>query len=161
MVMYKKTQTGWVTLIFIGGFAILMAVVAFVSGELLVLALALLFVVIAILFASLTVTVDRKTLKARFGPGPIVFTYQLSEITSAKAVRNSWLAGWGMHWCGDYWLYNVHGFGAVEITLTDGRKRRIGTGESDELKKTILKAAEAAQHGDTSNREGGNPIHPE
>jgi hypothetical protein len=39
--------------------------------------------------------------------------------------------GWGIHYYGKGWLYNVAGLDAVEIRLTSGRRLRIGTDEPE------------------------------
>jgi hypothetical protein len=38
---------------------------------------------------------------------------------------------------GQYWVWNVSGLDAVELTLRSGRRFRIGTDEPEELAKAI------------------------
>jgi hypothetical protein len=73
-----------------------------------------------------------------FGPGLIRKKIALADIREVHAVRNSWVAGWGIHWMpGRYWLWNVSGLDAVELTLTSGKKFRIGTDEPESLIRAI------------------------
>src|SRR5262249_33754022 len=65
------------------------------------------------LFSSLTVRVGDGKIHLKFGPGLIQKSFALSEVTSAKPVRNPWIAGWGIHYIGRGWLYNVDGLEAV------------------------------------------------
>lgn len=80
-----------------------------------------------LLFSILTVEVDGEEVSVRFGVGLIRKRFPLSEIESHSAVRNPWYYGWGLRRTPIGWLYNVSGLEAVEITLKDGRKVRIGT----------------------------------
>lgn len=89
------------------------------------------------LFHALTVTVDANELVAKFGIGLIRFQYITTDIESVEQVRNPWYYGWGIKKYPGGWLYNVAGLDAVEITLRDGRRRRIGSDEPDALLKAI------------------------
>ncbi len=90
------------------------------------------------LFASLTVEIKDRTIICYFGPGLIRRTIALSDIREVRPVRNSWFLGWGIRWMpGRYWLWNVSGFEAVELTLTNGKQFRIGTDEPDSLIQAI------------------------
>jgi hypothetical protein len=90
------------------------------------------------LFYSLTVEVKGNTLVCRFGVGLIKKTFSLSEILSAQIVRNPWYSGWGIRWRpGQYVLWNVSGFQAVELALKDGNRFRIGTDDPEELLNAI------------------------
>ena len=80
-----------------------------------------------LLFSILTVKVDGEEVSVRFGVGLIRKRFPLSEIESHSAVRNPWYYGWGLRRTPIGWLYNVSGLEAVEITMKDGGKVRIGT----------------------------------
>jgi len=80
-----------------------------------------------LLFSILTVKVDGDEVSLRFGIGIIRKRFPLSEIESHSAVRNPWYYGWGLRRTPIGWLYNVSGLEAVEITMKDGSKVRIGT----------------------------------
>ncbi|MGA9115714.1 MAG: hypothetical protein WB626_02955 [Bacteroidota bacterium] len=95
-------------------------------------------VVLLLLFSSLTVEIRDGALTCRFGVGLIRRTIPLAEIAEARAVRNSWLVGWGIRWVpGSYWLWNVSGLQAVELLLRDGSRFRIGTDEPEELVRAL------------------------
>jgi hypothetical protein len=94
------------------------------------------------LFYSLSISVNADRLVCRFGLGLIRRELLLSDIREAKEVKNPWYVGWGIRWMpGRYWLWNVSGFLAVELTLRDGATFRIGTDEPDAL----VRAIEAAK----------------
>ena len=101
--------------------------------------LAAIFVIIG-LFATLTVEIRDGLLRFRFGLGLIRKKLKVAEIESCEVVRNPWYYGWGIHATGKGWVYNVSGFEAVEIFMSDGRRLRIGTDEPDLLRKAILTA---------------------
>jgi hypothetical protein len=87
-----------------------------------------------IVFHSLTVEIIDSRLVCRFGPGLIRKTFLLSEIDDARRVQIPWYAGWGIRWIpGQYLLWRVSGFRAVELVLKGGGRFRIGTDEPDEL----------------------------
>ena len=90
-----------------------------------------------LLFSILTVKVDGEEVSVRFGVGLIHKRFPLSEIESHSAVRNPWYYGWGLRRTPIGWLYNVSGLEAVEITLKDGRKVRIGTDDPAGLEAAI------------------------
>ena len=89
------------------------------------------------LFGSLTVQIEDGELSHWFGPGFWKKSYQLVDIESATAVRNSWLFGWGIRLTPHGWLYNVSGLDAVQIELRSGRKLRIGTDDPKGLVEAI------------------------
>ena len=82
---------------------------------------------VVVLFSALTVVVDDENLQIAFGPGLIRNTWSLDCIVAWQPVRNPWWYGWGIHSTPNGWLYNVSGFEAIELVLSDGRRYRIGT----------------------------------
>jgi len=90
-------------------------------------------------FVALTVSIDEKYLRIKFGYGVFRRKFSLEEIVSARVVRNHWYYGWGIRlWFWPHmWIYNVSGFDAVEITLRDGKIFRIGTDMPKELEAEI------------------------
>lgn len=91
-------------------------------------------------FSSLSVTIDEEYLRVKFGVGVYRKSLLLSSIVSAHAVRNSVSSGWGIRWqysSKSFWIYNVSGFDAVEVTLKNGSIYRIGTDEPAELERAI------------------------
>ncbi|MBU0456742.1 MAG: hypothetical protein ABH824_07130 [Nanoarchaeota archaeon] len=94
-------------------------------------------------FSTLTVTVDNKNLKIKFGYGIFRKSFLLKEIISVRAVKNHWYYGWGIRfWLWSrMWIFNVSGFDAVEIKMKNGKVYRIGTDESDKLEQAISQAS--------------------
>jgi hypothetical protein len=90
-------------------------------------------------FASLTVEIDDTYLRIAFGYGVFRKRFKLSEIVSAKVVKNHWLVGWGIRlWLWPRtWIFNVSGFDAVEIKMQNGKLYRIGTDEPKKLEQAI------------------------
>ena len=101
--------------------------------------LAAIFIIMG-LFATLMVEIRDGFLKFRFGLGLIRKKLKIAEIESCEIVRNPWYYGWGIHATRKGWVYNVSGFEAVEIFMSDGRRLRIGTDEPELLRKAILTA---------------------
>ena len=52
-------------------------------------------------------------------------------------MQNTWYHGWGIHWVGSGWVYNVSGWEAVEIVMRNGRRHRIGTDDPNGLAQAI------------------------
>ena len=95
-----------------------------------------------LLFYNLTVAIDAIYLSFRCGIGLIRKCIPLAEITDTRPVRNAWIHGWGIHRTPHGWLYKVAGWDAVEITLTSGKRLRLGTDEPRRLAQAILAACE-------------------
>jgi hypothetical protein len=102
------------------------------------------FIMALILFVlasvtTLTTSIDEKYLQIKFGYGIFGKKVLLSEIVSAKQVKNHWYYGWGIRFW--FWprmcIYNVSGFDAVEITMKNGKVYRIGTDVPKELETAI------------------------
>jgi len=140
---YKHTQIGYLTIcaLTIGLLfsAYLMAVYAF---DPILLAILIIFSVCMILFATLTVIIEKDILKIRFGVGIIQKRFALKDIESCRIVKNPWYYGWGIRLTPHGWLYSVSGFSAVEITMRTGKKYRIGTDVTDDLVKAIRESIE-------------------
>ncbi|MCY3022359.1 MAG: hypothetical protein NTW87_25545 [Planctomycetota bacterium] len=149
--LYRRTQPGTLMRVIFAGVALAdlatLILFCFVHPDPVGLGMScvMLFVFLTslLLFHSLTVTVSDQELEIRFGVGLIRKTYPTSLLQSCEIVRNSWLYGWGIHKMRGGWVYNVSGFDAVEITLSDGRKARIGTDEPRELAGVIHKLIQA------------------
>lgn len=95
-------------------------------------------------FRELTVEVDDASVRISFGAGWIKKEIKLGDISSAEAVRNSWMYGLGVQYIGNGWLYNVSGLDAVELKLKSGKRARIGTDEPQVLE-TEIKSRLAAK----------------
>jgi hypothetical protein len=104
---------------------------------------AMVLVLSAALFWSLTVEIAGGDLRLAFGPGLIRRRWGIRDIESCQAVTNPWWYGWGIHYTPRRWLYNVSGWHAVEIRLRSGKTARIGTDEPDALAAAIREAMAA------------------
>jgi hypothetical protein len=135
---YKHTQIGYLLIgalglgILVSGY--LNVVTSF--NPVILVVLFLLLVCLGI-FASLTVEVNDYMLKLQFGLGIIQKVFQLKDIDSFCTVRNPWYYGWGIHFFGSGWLYNVSGWSAIELKMKSGEKYRIGTDDLTGLARAI------------------------
>ncbi len=134
---YRHTQVGTVIVAAVLGVALVTLGLLLSSAGTLPLPALMVSVMTAValsLFSWLTVEIQGNTLSCRFGVGLIQRKIPLSEVGHVSAVRNPWWVGWGIRWIpGRYWLWNVSGFQAVELTMKDGRRFRIGTDEPEAL----------------------------
>lgn len=132
--VYRHTQIGWVTIASLGiASAVLAGVLLAAELHGLLTAVLVFLLLMLVLFATLTVTVDRHHLRFHFGPGLLGKRLALAEIRHYSAVRNPWSYGWGIHFTPAGILYNVSGLDAVQLQLKDGRRLRLGTDEPDAL----------------------------
>jgi hypothetical protein len=89
---------------------------------------------LVLLFSSaLTVSVSTELIECRFGPGLVRRRIHPGRVKAAQTVRNKWYYGWGIRLIPQGWLWNVAGLDAVEPTLIDGKRFRIGTDEPQTL----------------------------
>jgi len=88
-------------------------------------------------FKSLTINVEGELVRFEFGTGLIKKELALSKIKSATRFRTTPLMGWGIHFIGKGWLYNVYGLDAVDVEMTDGSHVFLGTDQPDELSEVI------------------------
>lgn len=155
MTSYKHTQIGYLML------AVTLAVLIFFtwlqitaraeppsvdSGtNFAVTSIMVLILLILASFATLTVAIDEKFLRIKFGYGIFKKEFLLAEIASAKAVKNHWAYGWGIRlwFWPPMWIYNVSGFDAVEIVMKNGKIYRVGTDAPGELEAAITRAIQA------------------
>jgi hypothetical protein len=97
------------------------------------------FVVLVVLdvtllvFSTMTVAITDSTLDITFGPGLIHKRVDLQDISECFVVTNPFWYGLGIHLTPHGWLYNVSGNRAVELSLRNGKRYRIGTDEPQEL----------------------------
>jgi hypothetical protein len=130
---YRHTQPGTWIVIPILGFAVLDAVIAWWTGQWMPVAVLVVLVAVAIVFSSLRVEVNEGELRWYFGPGFWSYRLPLGDIEMVAAVRNRWWYGWGIRTGPGFRLYNVSGLDAVELRLTSGDVRRIGTDDPQGL----------------------------
>jgi hypothetical protein len=139
---YRHTQVGtiqiWATLAAVG----VMVLSILFNGGIWITYVIIAFMLIALtLFGSLTVGVSNEWLQISFGPfGIIRKKIPTARIISAVPVVNPWYYGWGIRWTPDGPLYNISGEKGVMLTLSDGKRLRIGSDEPDALVLAITDA---------------------
>lgn len=130
---YEHRQIGWVT----AGPFLLLAFVALPLARLRVGSLAfvpaLVVLTIVVLFGWLTVTVDPREVKLRFGVGVFRKRVPFDAIRDCRVVRNKWYYGWGIRLTPRGWLWNVAGLDGIELDLSGDRHFRIGTNDPQGL----------------------------
>lgn len=89
------------------------------------------------LFATLTVEVDARAVRVRFGIGIIGRTIEIADIVRCDLIRTRIWWGWGLHWTPSGWLYNVSGREAVRLELRRERSVMIGSDDAQALKGAI------------------------
>jgi hypothetical protein len=132
---YRHTQVGWMTI------GIVACVTLLETGAMLgarmsvglVAVMTSIPLLVALLFGSMTVTVDQQDIKIRFGVGLIHKRFALNTVRLYRPVQSPWYYGWGIKMIPGGWMYNVSGSSAVELLLEGGRYVRIGTDEPDAL----------------------------
>jgi len=153
--MYHHTQRN-AAAFFLLNLAALLPIGLFLSGVLppgdvgariTVVVAAVVMMVSAFAFSSLTITVRDGQLSWWFGPGIVKKTVPLATITSAEPTTTSIINGWGIHPTGRGWLYNVAGRQAVLITQQDGKRFLLGTDEPDSLAQVIMAGARNDRRG--------------
>jgi len=91
-------------------------------------------------FRSLKVSVTEKEIAVRFGEWYEAKRIKLVSVKGCSPTRMSPLNGWGIHFTGNGWLYNIYGLDAVEVELIDGSKTFIGTDQPRALCDAITHA---------------------
>ncbi len=100
-----------------------------------------------LILSHLTVIIAEGVVTCRFGPVRLIRKRMaLADIEQVRAVRNSWLAGWGIRFLTNgSTLWNVSGLDAVEITLKSNKRFRIGTDEPEELVRSLENARQSCR----------------
>jgi hypothetical protein len=139
---YEHTQRGFLIVGAVTAAILIILASMYLFGVVWVAVLVLGILVFALAICStLTVTAGDDALRIRFGPiGLIRKSWPMAEIASVSTVTNPWYYGWGIRWTPRGPLYNVSGYGAVEVRLLSGKIFRIGTDEPDTLVKSIRSA---------------------
>lgn len=104
---------------------------------------------VASTFHSLTVEVGEGEVRLRFGRGLVQKTFLLEEVCSVRAMSTSPLQGWGIHWIGKGWLYNIYGLDAIELKFHSGKHVYIGTDEPASLVVVISQRLKSIQESTT------------
>jgi hypothetical protein len=100
---------------------------------------AIVSLVIGYLFRSMTVEISDTELTWYFGSGFPLKRVPISEVVSAEALRTTFWYGWGIHYTPRGWLYNVSGFGAVCVTLKNGKRFCLGSDEPERLARELAR----------------------
>jgi len=93
-----------------------------------------------VLYWSLSVAIDGGTLEWRFGLGLIRKRVALANVDSCTATRTTFWNGWGIHWTPRGWVYNVSGYGAVQVRQVSGKFFMLGTDEPEALAEALRDA---------------------
>lgn len=135
---YKHTQIGTAMLVIFGLVFSLLVFTSISEPQESIWFAYIIVGVVALLFSSLTISVDDHEIKWFFGPKFWNKSLQLSAIESAKIIETKWYFGFGIRLISTGWLYNVSGLTAVELQLKDKTTITLGTNDS----KCLLKAIE-------------------
>jgi hypothetical protein len=108
----------------------------FIHGS--IIATIVLFIV-AYFFRSMTIEISDTELTWYFGSGFPLKRVLLSEVVSAEAVTTGFWNGWGIHYTPRGWLYNVSGYGAVCVTLKNGKRYCLGSDEPEVVARELAK----------------------
>ena len=95
---------------------------------------------VAYLFRSMTVEISDTELTWYFGSGFPVKRVPLSEVVSVEVIRTGFWYGWGIHYTPRGWLYNVSGYGAVYVTLKNGKRYCLGSDEAEVMARELITA---------------------
>ncbi len=143
---YKHTQIGYLLIVLLGSALFITLYLLMVTGFNWIAIIAVLILALCLyIFSTLTVTVTASTLDLYFTARFIHKQFPLDAIRAVRVVKNPWYYGWGIHRVPDGWVYNVSGTQAVELTLRNGRKERIGTDEPEQLAAVVRAATSTRQ----------------
>jgi len=145
--LYEHTQAGWpLRIAFVAASVILIVLAAMPelsqtpTPPLVLVAGAAISAAIGWTWGALTVRIQDDQLQVRFGLGFPRKTVRVADIAAAEITRTTFLEGWGLRRTRRGWLYNVSGFDAVQLRLTNGRSLMVGTDEPRRLKAAIERA---------------------
>ena len=89
------------------------------------------------LFSTLTVEVDAREIRVRFGVGLVQRTIPLADVVRCDPIRTKLWWGVGLRWTPAGWLYNIGGRDAVRLDLSQQRPVMIGSDDVPRLKAAI------------------------
>ncbi len=140
---YQHTQVGYWMFLTTGLLAAVIA--ARVQSFTVFGVMCLIMTAAAALVGTLTTSIDDESVRVRFGPVSLIRErFALTDIKTARAVRNSPVYGWGIRYIPQGRLWNVWGLDAVELQLANGRRFRIGTDEPQALLDALRRAGVSA-----------------
>lgn len=133
---HKQTSPLFSLLIFFAG---LLVVIAWSANQdptakLILMPVAVVFLLLAFCFFSLTTSVIGSHLQLRYGPIPLFgIRFDLSSIDQVVVDTTSIIDGWGIHYIPFRgWTYNLWGFRCVRIQMGN-QTVRIGTNDAENL----------------------------
>jgi hypothetical protein len=85
----------------------------------------------------LSVEVDARRVMISFGTGLVKKNFPIADIERCSHKRITPWHGWGIHWIGNGWVYNLFGLDAVELTFQNGSVAILGTDQPIELEEAI------------------------
>jgi hypothetical protein len=132
---YQHAQPATTIVVFVGVMCLVCAIVSIAIHPLII--TTVLLAISVWIFRSLTIEISETELVWYFGPGLWRKRVALSEVASAEVIRTSFFNGWGIHYTSRGWLYNVSGYGAVAITLRNGKRFCLGTDEPEVLAREL------------------------
>ncbi|NOU49738.1 hypothetical protein HG263_04210 [Pseudoalteromonas sp. JBTF-M23] len=146
--MYRHTQFSWAIMAILAWIASFLILATWLLGyNVVVLVFGIIIAVLACLFYGLTIEVNKEqqTLSWWFGPGVAKKTLSFDEIEEIKGVTNSLRHGIGMRITNDGWVYSASGFSAIEVSLPDGMKYRLGTNDQAGLLEVLSEKITSAE----------------
>ena len=100
-----------------------------------------------LIFYKLTIYVDNTYVSFRLGAGLVKKKYLIADIKSCRPVKNSFIYGIGIRKIPNGWLYNVSGFGAIELTFRNKKSVvRIGTDNPEKVSESINRFITGEKH---------------
>ena len=103
---------------------------------------AIVLFIVAYFFRSMTIEISDAELTWFFGSGFPRKSVALRDVVSAEVIRTNFFYGWGIHYTPRGWLYNVAGFGAVCVTLKNGKRYCLGSDEPEVVARRLMKQLE-------------------
>ena len=138
---YRHTQIGYLIFFVIGGVAVLITRLIHWHPESLILYVVLAPMLFAVFFFStLTVQIDDEYLSFWFNIGWFRRDIALAAIQHYFVSKSSVLEGWGIRFTFMGKLYNVSGFGCLDVLTKGGERIRIGTDEPEVLRRHLAYA---------------------
>lgn len=138
---YKHTQIGYTLIVAYCIVILLLGMLASVADFRRIVVIGLLVMLLALsTFATLTITVNDRTLQLRYGVGLIKKRFPLNEIAAGRVMKNPWYYGWGIRYTPRGWPYSVSGLHVVELDMRNGKQVCIGSDEP----RTLVAALETA-----------------
>lgn len=135
MPLYFHTQTGTI-LKWVFGIILLVSIAsALISGKkdirIILLFVAPLLLGVLSVFWSMTIEVTNTHLTHSFNFDFWNRSYPLSSIKSVSKGQSSWYNGYGIHYVGSGWLYNVSGTDIIIVDFKDGTQIWLGTDDQE------------------------------